>query len=435
MADSVGLRWYATGTVTLTANSTAVAGTGTNWKDAGLKPGDIFTVDRNIFYEIASVNSNTSITLAQAWAGSTGSSINYFVIRNFAATLQSELAAEITRQNAIYQTWMDGRITEVAIPYDYSSQYKIVWASGRAYKALDIVMYNNALYVCTVAHTSSSSITPTNINYWTSYAPAMPASIDVLNYHNSGAHNSLYRGKNLGSTFTSAQATAISNGTFTDLYIGDYWTVSNLSHTYLDADGVSHTETYSGTLRIADINYYLRAGEGNNDFKLNHIVVVPDTSMYSHCMNDTNTTAGGYVESKMYISGLNKAKAIFKAFFGESHISAHREYLVNAVANGRPAGGAWLDSTVEIMDERQVYGSLIFDSGNPDGTNVPNRYSVSCKQFNLFRYRPDLISNRQWYWLRNVVAAAWFANVTDTGGCIYGNASAVAGVRPAALVA
>ena len=432
MADSVGLRWYATGTVTLTANTTAVAGTGTNWKDAGLKPGDIFTVDRNIFYEIASVNSNTSITLAQAWAGSTGSSINYFVIRNFAATLQSELAAEITRQNAIYQTWMDGRITEVAIPYDYSSQYKTVWASGRAYKALDIVMYNNALYVCTVAHTSSSSIIPTNINYWTSYAPAMPASIDVLNYHNSGAHNSLYRGKNLGSTFTSAQATAISNGTFTDLYIGDYWTVSNLSHTYLDADEVSHTETYSGTLRIADINYHLRAGD--SDFTVNSIVVVPDTSMYSHCMNDTNTTAGGYVGSKMYISGLNKAKAIFKAFFGESHLRVHRELLNNAVTNGRPSGHAWYDSTVELMSEQQVYGGFVFEPAN-DGTNISYKYTVACKQFNLFRYRPDLISNRQWYWLRNVVSAQWFAAVYPRGTCAHDNASDVAGVRPAALVA
>ena len=76
-------------------------------------------------------------------------------------------------------------------------------------------------------------------------------------------------------------------------------------------------------------------------------------------MNPTNTTEGGYVGSKMYTEGLERAKAIFKAAFGEEHLLAHREYLTNAVTDGKPSGGAWHTSLVELMSEQMVYGSRI----------------------------------------------------------------------------
>ena len=433
MAESVGLAWYSTGTVTLTQGSTNVVGVSTNWKSVGLKTGDIFTVDRSVFYEIATVNSDTSITLRQAYAGSSGNTINYYVIRNFASTMEGELGAQVSRLSAVYQAWQDGRVTEVGIPFDFSSLYKTTWASGRQYKALDIVMYNSGLYVCVVAHTSSSSITPTNATYWLSYAPAMPAGVDIFNYNDAGTHN-MYRGKNLGSTFTAAQRTAISAGTFGDIYVGDYWSVSGLSYTYTDEEGASQTATYSGILRIADLDYYLKAGD--TVLNAHHAVIVPDANMFTAPMNDTNTTVGGYVDSKMRTKYLARAEAIFKAFFGASYVLSYRDVLVNAVTDGKPTGGLWTDCKVELMDEGQAYGSLIFDSGNPDGVSIPYRYSVACKQFNLFRHRPDMISNRQWFWLRNVVSAARFAIVYSLGSCFNRDASyAGGGVRPFALVA
>lgn len=44
------------------------------------------------------------------------------------------------------------------------------------------------------------------------------------------AHNCVYRGKALGSSFTSAQSEAIRSGKFIDLYIGDYWTVNGVDY-------------------------------------------------------------------------------------------------------------------------------------------------------------------------------------------------------------
>lgn len=42
--------------------------------------------------------------------------------------------------------------------------------------------------------------------------------------NNAQTHNQIFRGKNLGTSVTKAQALSIKNGTFDDLYIGDYWT-------------------------------------------------------------------------------------------------------------------------------------------------------------------------------------------------------------------
>ena len=231
-----------------------------------------------------------------------------------------------------------------------------------------------------------------------------------------GLHNSI------GTSLSSAQSAAIRAGTFDDMWIGDCWVIGGV------------------TYRIADFDYYLRSGD--TECTTHHVVVVPDTNLYTARMNASDTTTGGYVGSEMYKTNLAQAKTTITNAFGSGHILTHREFLINAVKDGCPGGGAWYDSTVELMDERMVYGATQFDSGHPDGT-VANpyttgkfyMYSVSCKQLNLFRLRPDLISNRQWYWLRNVVSAAIFANVDSDGSCTGAGASySGGGVRPAALI-
>ena len=225
-----------------------------------------------------------------------------------------------------------------------------------------------------------------------------------------GAHNSIYRGKNLGSTVTAEQYAAIQAGTFDDMYIGDYWTIGGV------------------TYRIAAFDYYLRAGD--TDMTTHHVTLVPDGAMYNHKMNDSNVTTGGYVGSKMYTTGLADAKTTINNAFGSAHILTHRQYLCNAVNNGKPSGGSWYDSTVELMTEQNVYGGKVFGAGN-DGSTVPVLYTVDKIQYPLFAFRPDLISNRNWFWLRDVVSAARFADVGDLGDAGSGSASASSGVRPA----
>lgn len=239
---------------------------------------------------------------------------------------------------------------------------------------------------------------------------ANKAILDKVTASGAGAHNSVYRGANLGTSVTSAQWAAIQAGTFDDMYIGDYWVIGGV------------------TYRIAAFDYYLRAGD--TDMTTHHVTLVPDVPMYTHVMNDTNVTTGGYVGSKMYTSGLTQAKNTINTAFGSTHVLTHRQYLSNAVTNGRPSGGSWYDSTVELMTEQNVYGGKIFGAGN-DGSSVPALYTVDKSQYPLFAFRPDLISNRQIFWLRDVVSAAHFAGVTGNGLADCYNASGVFGVRPA----
>ena len=239
---------------------------------------------------------------------------------------------------------------------------------------------------------------------------ANKAILDKVTASGAGAHNSVYRGANLGTSVTSAQWAAIQAGTFDDMYIGDYWVIGGV------------------TYRIAAFDYYLRAGD--TDMTTHHVTLVPDVPMYTHVMNDTNVTTGGYVGSKMYTRGLTQAKNTINTAFGSTHVLTHRQYLSNAVTNGRPSGGSWYDSTVELMTEQNVYGGKIFGAGN-EGSSVPALYTVDKSQYPLFAFRPDLISNCQTFWLRDVVSAANFACVNGDGNANYYNASDVRGVRPA----
>lgn len=231
-----------------------------------------------------------------------------------------------------------------------------------------------------------------------------------LLFNNAGAHNAIYRGKSLGTSVSSAQWAAIAAGTFDDMYIGDYWTISNI------------------VWRIAAFDYYYK--KGDTSCTTHHVVVVPDSNLYTHVMNDTNTTEGGYVGSKMYTEGLETAKTTIATAFGSSHILTHRQYLTNAVTSGRPSGGSWYDSTVELMTEQNVYGGKIF-APTSDGSNVPTVHTIDNSQFPLFAFRPDMISNRLYFWLRDVVSAAYFAYVSGNGNATYYSASTDYGVRPA----
>lgn len=242
------------------------------------------------------------------------------------------------------------------------------------------------------------------------YMEGVNTILEQLTYDNAGAHNSIYRGKNLGTTVTEEQWEAISSGTFTDLYIGDYWVIGGVNW------------------RIAAFDYYLNCGD--TSFTKHHAVIVPDTCLYNAQMNTTNVTTGAYKGSAMYTANLTQAKSTINSAFGSSHVLSHRIYLSNATSNGRASAGEWTDSTVDLMCEHMVYGSGIF-SPVSDGSNVPNNYRVEKGQLPLFALEPSRICNRAAWWLRDVITAAYFAYVHNNGSAYYYYASSSDGVRPA----
>ena len=159
------------------------------------------------------------------------------------------------------------------------------------------------------------------------------------------------------------------------------------------------------------------------------MLVIPDKSFYNHVMNDANDTTGSYYGSKMKTSGLADALATIKADFGADHILAHRIILPNAVSNGASSGWAWYDSQIDLMNEKMVYGSHAWGSSQ-------NGYDtgIDKSQLALFQARPDLITNRENWWLRDVRSATHFCHVAADGFADAWSASSSIGVRPAFLI-
>lgn len=86
MADS-----YTIGTINVVANSTTVTGVNTGWETANITGG--LLLHKGLTFAIASVDSETQLTLAKPYAGSTASNQSYSIVRFFEVE-------QITVQNA-----------------------------------------------------------------------------------------------------------------------------------------------------------------------------------------------------------------------------------------------------------------------------------------------------------------------------------------------
>ena len=234
---------------------------------------------------------------------------------------------------------------------------------------------------------------------------------------NSGAHNTIYRGKDITDLFYNGTLSQqIAAGTFDDIFIGDYIIGKTSGRKYL----------------VADINYRLHCGD--TECTKPHVLMIPERIMGTAQMNDSHVTTGGYVGSKMYTTNLAQFKTVIQNDFGSGHILNHRELLTNAVTDGKSSGWAWYDSTIELMNESMVYGH------NAWGSHHGYETGIDKSQLSLFKHKPDLIvtlndaGSRYWYWLRDVVSSSYFALVGSGGSAYSDGAGSSGGVRPAFLI-
>ena len=236
---------------------------------------------------------------------------------------------------------------------------------------------------------------------------------------NAGYHNSIYRGKDLGTSVTDEMYAAITAGTFDDMFVGDYFTIN-------------------GTIyRIAGFNLIKNCGDSVNVG--NNMCLVPDNALYNAQMHNTesgeyeegpdaNDTTGAYANSDMRTTNLTQVANKIVTDFGSSHVISYRDILANATADGQASGWAWYDCKVELMSEVMIYGTKVWGNSG---------YEVGClnEQFPLFKLNPESIHRRFTYWLRSVGSAPSFACVGANGSASYGSASTVLGVRPFFFVA
>ena len=181
---------------------------------------------------------------------------------------------------------------------------------------------------------------------------------------------------------------------------------------------------------------------GDSSFNSHHAVIVPKNCFSALApMNSTNTTEGGFIGSNMWKTVLpTYATAINSAL--NNHLLTHRTLLSNSMSSSTPSmsgagwNGAsnnweWIDTKLSLLNEIQLYGSIILSS---------SFFDVGCDNLQLPLFRLDPRSKivgqggtgdgRIWYWLRAVAYSADFCACYGSG--LAGNSSAggSGGVRP-----
>ena len=246
-------------------------------------------------------------------------------------------------------------------------------------------------------------------------------------------HNNIFRGDDLfakGYDINDICA-MIADGSFSDIYIGDYFTLSGSIPDvpcFVEQTGddgtkslveSTQTVTYNTKFRIAGLDTYLNTGD--TAFTQHHAVIVPDGVIGRNYMNGTNTTSDGYIGSFMFASVLPVYNTHFLAKLN-NHLLSHREILSNGVIGNQANSWAWTDVKINLMSEPEIYGLSIRGGGFDVGVNY--------RQFPLFRISPTYMVNFSWCWLRAVYTSSSFAYMGGSGGAGAGAAATLFGVRP-----
>ena len=248
-------------------------------------------------------------------------------------------------------------------------------------------------------------------------------------------HNSHYRGINLISdghfANMAALLTAIRAQDWSDIYIGDY---VELTFTY---EGASRTVKFY----VGEIDKFYKVGD--TSLETHHLVMITGDLGINQKMNDSNTTAGGYVGSKAHTVTLPALYAILNPLFNNA-ILTHREHLSNTVlsaqtvslslddgngavtyscnnfpvySSGDPntpgcvTAGNWYDCNLVLMSEIEMFGSNRFASSGIDDIMCPEG------QIAAFKYNRNLQTLNRTIntWLRNVNSASRFCYCSNYG--------------------
>ena len=225
-------------------------------------------------------------------------------------------------------------------------------------------------------------------------------------------HANIFRGQSLGE-LNATHIANIQNGTFHDMFVGDYFTINGSSYV------------------IADINY--KKGHGDNTSLGNHLVLMPTDwpktptqtlapdGKTTHYMNDTDTTAGGFAGSKLYKTYLPQIQQKLEADFG-NHLLNFREIISTHVDDSRaPDQAEWRDAKAMIPSETMIYGTMV-NGNNKNGS----WYNIGddASQLALMRLNSEERNfHRQAIWLRDINSASKFAFTSNYGLASCDNAS------------
>lgn len=227
-------------------------------------------------------------------------------------------------------------------------------------------------------------------------------------------HRNTFRGKNLGTSFTDEQLENIQNGSFKDLYVGDYW------------------GSQGNKWRIADIDYYMNTGYPTT-LTDHHLVVIPDNYLYtSKFFENAITYVNGYLNSYIRVTGLTQAKSLFNTVFN-NHIIKYMDVFASALSDTEGAKTwVWNEASVELINPNQLGNIIDIPLAQ---SKIPQ--SVSYKPFALFLLNYKFIMSNGNYWLNNIntKGGIGIGYIQSTGDYkTNANSTLAGGVRPYALI-
>lgn len=196
----------------------------------------------------------------------------------------------------------------------------------------------------------------------------------MANRGNAGMHNAMYRGASLG-TNVSPYMTGIRNGTFSNLYIGDYWTYGGVNW------------------RVAAFNYF--KGFGQSPVNQNHVVVIPDKGLYAGQIHGSTPFKGSYIDYEVNRNGLAQALRMAQSAFGSANVlRCWTRVSKNIDDNGRTTEYTWYNADIMLLDEGMVFGRGLMGAG-------PWGNGLNLGQLPLFFFNHSMITIGQQYWLRD----------------------------------
>jgi len=226
---------------------------------------------------------------------------------------------------------------------------------------------------------------------------------------------------------------------FEDLYLWDYIDLDS-DITAPSSGGGSTTGTKR--IHIGEFNglnnYQLNKRTDNTNF-FNHLRMVTGTHFGMSKMNDTNTTAGGYLGSKMHttiIGGISTSGTLAKQLYDQlgSLLVPTTELLTNSMnasgynrlgANsGCANNGTWADVYARLLSEIESNGSIVWSSSGYDTGNAQHQLPA-FKNDKSVAYPQGI-----YYWLKDIATSANFClSLGRRGNALYNSASSVNYVR------
>lgn len=222
---------------------------------------------------------------------------------------------------------------------------------------------------------------------------------------NAASHNNIYRGKNLGRSLTNIQLQGIKDGTFKDLYIGDYFTFGD------------------NKLYVAHFDYFILMSVQNlKATPEHHVVLVPSrVLLFSEFSNEGerygNSILRKTIESQTIRSTMGDLPNV-------------RDVKVDVQYDSSRKGNL-----------SAIYGSITCNTGALTsqmviGQNLTcqyediNHYFPSSQQLALFRHNPLAITSNADWWLADSASLGAVIAVDMYGTFYKKYASQRAGVRP-----